>query len=386
LAAAAHVAGVRVAYFSDSVPPIADGVSRTLCRLVDTLLEEHVGFRFFAAVQPPADLPWARRIHTVPAVPFPAYPTYKVGLPFAAAVDPLVQRFRPDLVHVVSPTLLGLYGLDVARRRRIPVVGSFHTDFASYLPYYGLGALQPQGWKYLRWFYNRCAVTFAPSPSTREQLQHHGIARVALWERGLDPTAFSPRFRSEELRARIGASDRPVLLFVGRLVREKNLVTLAEAAAALAQRGQRFKLVLVGDGPMAPELRRALPDAHFAGFQEGEALARWYASADLFVFPSSTETFGNVILEAFASGLPVVAVNQGGARDLVDPGVNGVLADAASPADLAAAIHTLLERPSQITRLGCQAVQTAARYQWPAVNRRLLDGYRRVLADATRAA
>jgi glycosyltransferase involved in cell wall biosynthesis len=207
-----------------------------------------------------------------------------------------------------------------------------------------------------------------------------------LWERGLDPAAFSPHFRSEILRARIGASDRPVLLFVGRLVREKNLANLAAAITALVQRGDRFKLVLVGEGPMAPELRRALPDAHFAGFQEGEALAQWYASADLFVFPSSTETFGNVILEAFASGLPVVAVNRGGVRDLVESGVNGVLADAADPADLASAIGALLQRPSELTRLGCQAVRTAARYQWPSVNRRLLDGYRRVLADATRAA
>lgn len=377
---------MRIAYFSDSLPPIADGVSRTLSRLVDTLIEEHVDFRFFAAVQPPADLPWADRVHTVAAIPFPPYPSYKVGLPFAAAVDPLVERFRPELVHVVSPTLLGMYGLDVARRRRIPAVGSFHTDFASYLPFYGLGGLQEQGWKYLRWFYNRCAVTFAPSASTRDQLRQRGVPRVALWERGLDPAAFSPRFRSEALRARIGASDRPVLLFVGRLVREKNLADLAHAATALAQRGARFKLVLVGDGPMADDLRRMLPDAHFAGFQEGAALAQWYASADLFVFPSTTETFGNVILEAFASGLPVAAVNRGGARDLIEPGVNGVLVEPGNPDDFAAAIHALLERPSHLTNLGCQAVQTAARFQWSAVNRRLLDGYRRVLADGVRAA
>jgi glycosyltransferase involved in cell wall biosynthesis len=376
---------VRVAYFSDSLPPIADGVSRTLCRLVETLLEEHVDFRFFSAVQPPPELPWRDRVHTVAAVPMPLYPVYKVGLPFAAALDPLVERFRPDLVHVVSPTPLGLYGLDVARRRRLPAVGSFHTDFASYLPFYGLSGLHDQGWKYLRWFYNRCAVTFAPSISTRDQLRQHGIPRVSLWERGIDADLFSPRFRSEDLRARIGASDRPVLLFVGRLVREKNLADLAQAIAVLTERGDRFKLALVGEGPMETELRQLLPDAHFAGFQEGQELARWYASADLFVFPSTTETFGNVILEAFASGLPVVAVNQGGARDLVTP-ESGVLTAPGDPEAFAVAIHDLLEHPSQLTQLGCGAVQAAAGFQWPAVNRRLLDGYRRVLADGARAA
>ena len=376
---------MRIAYFSDSLPPIADGVSRTLSRLADTLLEEHIEFRFFSAVQPSLELPWANRVHTVPALPFPPYPAYKVGLPFVAALDPHVERFRPDLVHVVSPTPLGLYGLDVARRRRIPAVGSFHTDFVSYLPYYGLAGLQDQSWRYLRWFYNRCVVTFAPSASTRDQLRQHGIGRVSLWERGLDPAAFSPRFRSEELRARIGASDRPLLLYVGRLVREKNLAELVLAGAALQARGVRFKLALVGDGPMAAELKQRLPHAHFAGFQEGADLARWYASADLFVFPSTTETFGNVLLEAFASGLPVVAVNQGAARDLVTAD-NGALTEPGDPAGFAAAIHALLDRPSHLTQLACAAMQTAARFEWPAVNRRLLDGYRRVLADSARAA
>lgn len=377
---------MRVAYFSDSLPPIADGVSRTLCRLVETLLEEHVPFRFFSAVRPGPEWSWSDRVHQVAAVPFPPYPDYKVALPFAGALDPLVTAFRPDLIHVVSPTLLGLYGLDVAKRRGIPVVGSFHTDFVSYLPFYRLAALEDHGWRYLRWFYNRCRVTFAPSEDTRSLLRHHGLRRVDVWERGIDPRAFSPAFRSEELRHEIGAAECPVLLYVGRLVREKNLGDLAAADARLRAAGDRYKLVLVGDGPMAAELRTLLPEAHFAGFQQGEALARWYASADVFVFPSTTETFGNVILEAFASGLPVVAADKGGARDLIRAGENGLLARPGDAEHLAAQIHALLARPSLLTQLGCGAVVSAARYQWPVVNRRLLDGYRRVLAEAARVA
>ncbi|HVO36478.1 MAG TPA: glycosyltransferase family 1 protein, partial [Gemmatimonadales bacterium] len=280
----------------------------------------------------------------------------------------------------------GMYGLDVARRRGVPAVGSFHTDFVSYLPFYGLSGFEFQGWRYLRWFYDRCRTTFAPSADTRAKLQRHGIHRVELWERGIDRRAFSPAFRSESLRRQLGAPERPVLLYVGRLVREKNLLDLVAATERLAQLGDRFTLALVGDGPMTAELKRLLPAAHFAGFQQGADLARWYASADLFVFPSTTETFGNVILEAFASGLPVVTVDRGGVRDLVKPGENGVLARPGLPDDFARQIHDLLARPAALRELGAGALQTAARYQWPAVNRRLLDGYRELLPQTARAA
>jgi len=377
---------MRVAYFSDSLPPIADGVSRTLCRLVETLLEDHVDFRFFSAVKPGPEHPWTGRVHKVPSIPFPPYPDYRIGLPLPGLLDRLVEDFRPDVVHVVSPTPLGMYGLDVARRRGVPVVGSFHTDFVSYLPFYGLGGLEFQAWRYLRWFYNRCRTTFAPSADTRARLLRFGIPRVGLWERGIDRRAFSPAFRSEELRQRLGAARRPILLYVGRLVREKNLLDLVAAADWLARRGDTFTLVLVGDGPMGAELRRLLPAAHFAGFQQGADLARWYASADLFVFPSTTETFGNVILEAFASGLPVVAVDRGGVRDLVRPGENGVVARAGVPEDLGLHIHELLSHPDTLRQLGAGALRTAAQYQWPVVNRRLLDGYRELLPKTARAA
>jgi glycosyltransferase involved in cell wall biosynthesis len=197
---------------------------------------------------------------------------------------------------------------------------------------------------------------------------------------------FTPRLRSESLRQRVGATDRPLLLFVGRLVREKNLAELAEAVERLAGWESRFRLAIVGDGPMKDELMARLPAAHFAGFQEGRQLAEWYASADVFVFPSTTETFGNVILEAFASGLPVIAADKGGTRDLVAHGENGLLTKPGDAADLAQQIHTLLDRPSYATKLGCGALRTAASYEWSAVNRALLDGYRRVLAEGVRAA
>ncbi len=371
---------MRVAYFTDSLPPITDGVARTLANLSSTLLAERVEFRFFSGVEPPPGLSWADRIHTIGSVPFPPYPYYRVALPWSFTLDRFVDQFRPDLVHVVSPTPLGLYGINYARRRGLPVVGSFHTHFVSYFRFYGVGGMEGLGWRYLAWFYNQCAVTYAPSPTTAQELRGHGIPSVELWARGIDCTHFSPAHRSAALRSAVGAGDRPLALYVGRLVREKNLAVLVGAMALLRQRSTPFALALVGDGPMRAELERRLPGAIFAGTQSGDALARWYASADMFVFPSTTETFGNVILEAFASALPVVGADSGGVHDLIADGGNGFLAAPDSAEDLARCLERLLSGRLLTRLLGQRARRTALGYRWPDVNRRLLRSYARVLA------
>jgi len=379
---------MRVAYFTDSLPPVADGVTRTLSRLAETLETESVDFRFFSAVRPDPALPWSSRVHKVAAVPFPLYPYYRLGLPTAGQLDESLRVFQPDLIHVVSPTPLGMFGLDRAERLGVPVVGSFHTDFCSYLPYYGLARWEPAAWRYLRWFYNRCRVNLAPSPSMAERLREHGVQRVELWQRGIDTRRFSPALRSDALREQVGAGERPLLLYVGRLVREKNLDDLVAAVRALRETvgSNAFRLAVVGEGPHSATLRARLPEAHFAGYQQGAALAQWYASADLFVFPSTTETFGNVILEAFASGLPVVGADACGTRDLVTHGVNGLLARPNDGPDLANRIAELLGDRARLARLGEAAERTALRYQWPAVNRGLLESYRRVIDGIALAA
>jgi glycosyltransferase involved in cell wall biosynthesis len=379
---------MRVAYFTDALPPMADGVTRSLSRLVETLPQHDVAFRFFAGVRPDPGLPWRDRVHKVTGfrVPLPLYPSYRLGLPVAGLAA--LRAFRPDVVHVLSPTLLGLFGVEGARRLGIPVVGSFHTDFMAYLRFHGLERWERHGWRYLRWFYNRCSVTLAPSSSMAQRLRENGVERVGLWERGIDPQHFSPALRSEALRERARACDRPLLLYVGRLVREKNLEDLAAAVAILNKTigPDAFRLAIVGDGPFAPELKQRLPHAHFAGYQQNGALARWYASADLFVFPSTTETFGNVVLEALASGVPVVGADACGTRDLVQHGVNGLLCQPNDPADLARNITWLLTDATRLERLSDAAEVTALRYRWPDVNARLLESYRVVVRGVARAA
>jgi glycosyltransferase involved in cell wall biosynthesis len=282
------------------------------------------------------------------------------------------------VIHAVNPTLLGIWAQGYAERTGIPVVSSFHTDFVSYFKYYGLGMLEELGWRYLAWFYNRCAATYAPTTTTAAMLTDRGIERVELWERGIDRQRYSPEHRDDALRQAVSPDGDPILLYVGRLVREKDLADLVEATHRLEARGQRFRLALVGAGPMEAELRARLPHAHFAGYQQGEALSRWYASADLFVFPSTTETFGNVLLEAFASGLPVVAAARGGVQDLVRRGRNGLLVEPHDGAGLADAVEAIIRNPGYAAQLRRGALLTARRYDWTDVNRRLLQSYARV--------
>lgn len=369
---------MRVAYFTDSLPPTADGVARTLSHLAGTLETEGVDFRFFAAARPDPALAWRDRVSRVATV---------LGLPIAGGLDEALNRFRPDLIHVMSPTPLGVFGLNRGERLGVPVVASFHTDFRSYLPQYGLAQWERAAWHYLRWFYNRCSESLAPSPSMAVRLREHGLQRVGLWQRGIDTRRFSPALRSDALRERVGAGERPLLLYVGSLAREKNLEDLVAAMGVLrATLGPTFQLAVVGDGPYGDTLRSRLSDAHFAGHQQGAALAQWYASADVFVFPSTTEMFGNVILEAFASGLPVVGADACGTRDLVTHGVNGLLARPNDGRDLAARIVELLADRARLARLSEAAEQTALAYQWPVVNLGLLDSYRRVLDGIALAA
>ncbi len=370
---------MRIAFFTDSLPPLTDGVTRTLSELATTLEDAGIEFRFVSAVRPDASVPWRRHVRVVPSVPLPLYRSYRVGVPVAPRLVSELDVFAPDIVHVVTPSPLGLWGVSYAERRGIPTVGSFHTDFASCLRFYGLGCVEALAWRCAKRLHNRYALTLAPSAHVAETLLARGIRNVALWKRGVDPTQFSPAFRSPGLRARVGADAAPILLYVGRLCREKNLDALVLTADELRRAGVAHRLVLVGDGPLAGELRERLPDALFTGVQRGDDLASWYASADLFVFPSVVETFGNVVLEAFSSGVPVVAFDAGGVRELVASGRNGLLVSPDSPSGLADAVSSLLADRELRARLSRGALATATRHRWPEVNRALLVHYARLV-------
>jgi len=371
---------VRVAYFTESLLPHVDGVSLTLARLFDTLLAEGIDFRVFSPFLPGPEVPWADRVRKVPYVRFPLYPDYRVALP-TFGVGGVLDDFQADLVHTVSPTPLAYRAVTAARRRGLPAVASFHTHFVSYFRYYRVRPLEGAGWRVLRHFYGRCDAVFAPSRAMIRELDRNGIPDVRLWSRGIDPDRFNPGRRSEALRQRI-PGEGPIVLFGGRLVREKDLDDLVAMSGILRRRGEPFRLALVGDGPMRAELESRLPDARFAGHLEGTELAAWYASADIFVFPSTTETFGNVVLEAMASGTPPVVVDRGGVMDLVEDGRTGRVTAANHPEHLAGAVGELLRDEAGRARLGSAAREAAVERSWAAINRALVDEYRLLVAAA----
>jgi phosphatidylinositol alpha 1,6-mannosyltransferase len=373
---------MRVAYFTESLFPHVDGVSRTLAQLFTSLLHHGIEFRVYSPFVPGSEVPWAERVRRVPYFNFPLHPDYRVSLPYGHGALDDAEQFAPDLVHVVSPTLMAARAQKWAQARRIPVVSSYHTHFVSYGRFYRMGWLEGFGWWMNRRFYSRCERVYPPSYSIIRELAEHGITNTELWSRGIDLDRFSPRFRDPELRRLAGAEgDTPLVLMVSRLVKEKDLADLVEMQRLLRARGTRHRLVLVGDGPMRAELERDLPDAYFAGHQEGESLARWYASGDVFVFPSTTETFANVVLEAEASGVPPVVVDRGGPPDLVEQGVTGFIARPNDPEDLAGYVERLLQDAALRTRMGAAAHAAAQGRDWPTINGALIDSYARVIEE-----
>jgi len=372
---------MRIAVFTESLPPNTDGVSRTYSYLAETLREKGMDFRFYSPFKPETGYFWKNRVRKIWSFPFPLYKKYKISLPLFDNPEQELDRFRPDIIHVSSPTPLGYFGLRYARRHFIPAAATYHTHFVSYFPYYGLQAMEPMGWSILRHFHNSFLINLAPSESARLEIQTQGIKNVELWERGVDLRLFSPRFFSRDTRRIMGSADRQKLLFVGRLVKEKNIDDLLDAAKLLRAKGYPFDLAFIGDGPMKEEIRQREPGAYLPGYLHGQELAAVYASSDIFVFPSTTETFGNVLQEAWASGLPVVGVRAGGSQDLIQHGLNGLICEPKNPTEFAANIEILLQNQGLRRKMSENALNLIQDRTWTAINGRLLNRYETLIRD-----
>jgi glycosyltransferase involved in cell wall biosynthesis len=313
---------------------------------------------------------------------FPLYPELRLAPP-RASLRNTIREFNPDLLHVADPAFLGIAGLYYAGGNeggalRLPLVVSYHTDLPAYLRYYKLGFLEPHIWRIMRVRHNRATVNLCTSHAMADQLNSHGIRRVALWPGGVDTARFCPGRRSSAMRERLtaGNPDSPLLLYVGRLSPEKNLETLKPMLQALP--GAR--LALVGDGPHHKALQH-----HFtgmpvvmAGFLRGIELAEAFASADVFVMPSRTETLGLVVLEAMSSGLPVVGARAGGIPEMIEDGVSGCLYDEESGA--VALIQSFIGSPERRAKVGAAARIHAARQSWSHATTILLEHYRTACA------
>jgi glycosyltransferase involved in cell wall biosynthesis len=224
-------------------------------------------------------------------------------------------------------------------------------------------------------------MIYAASKSAKAHLKRLGIKKIELWNRGVDLNRFSPSFRRNDLKKSINAENLPLLLVVGRLVKYKDLEDIVDIDSLLSKKNLSYKWVFVGQGPMRKSLQKKLPDAHFTGFIHGNELSQWYASSDLLVFPSTTETFGNVILEAFASGIPVIVSNRGGVTENIQERINGIIAQAKSPEDFAEKIEFLLKNRDALKKMGGFARNTAENRSWQATNLALLKSYEKILSS-----
>lgn len=370
--------GLRLALCSDTYLPQVNGVARTLARLVDAVRVEGGDVRVFTTADPGAEPD--ETVRRSPSIPFWAYPQLQLAAPAPAVLEREMVEWGATLVHAATPFGIGLAARAAARRAGIPFVTSYHTSFSAYARFYRLGALSVPGWKFLRWFHNGGRRTYCPSHAVERELREQGFERIAVWSRGVDAGHFHPRRRSEALRARLGAGPADVVVaYVGRLALEKGLDLAMEGMRLAMARDARLVFVLAGDGPYATECRRAaVPRTTFLGQVVGSALAELYASADLFVFPSTTDTFGNVLLEAMASGTPIVAADAPPTRELLAESGGGVSFRARSASAMAEAVLRLAADADERRRLAVEGRAAAERRSWSAVFEELFADYARV--------
>src|SRR5258706_615512 len=382
------MAMMRVAIITENFLPKLDGVTRTLARLLEYLQANGHRALLLGPESGMQEYAGAEVVGTA-GFPLPFYPELKFNF-FRPLFIRRLNEFQPDIVHLVDPVVLGATGLAAARFLNKPVVSSYHTNMAAYCAYFGVPIFTRPMWAYNRLIHSQCALTFCPSPSTAGMLEKQGFQNLRIWSRGVDTTLFRPERRSAELRASwLHRHKRPgektVLLYTGRISWEKNLRLLTQAYRNMDHK--RCHLVIVGQGPAFGEIQQELADlpVTFTGYLQGEYLAAAYASADIFAFPSRSETFGQVVLEAMASGLPVAGVRSEGVCDLVQNGETGLLLDTQGLSEKEESLayhefiaHLIANIPLR-QRLRQPALQTARQRSSPDAMKNLVQGYRNVI-------
>ena len=372
---------MRVTLVTETYFPQVNGVSRTLGELARFLTEsgdrvQLIHPDYGAAVD-------RERVQTVRSIALPFYKELHLPRPPFGSIHRAIDSFRPEIVHIATEATLGLSVLRFALRRRLPVVSSFHTNFDQYSGHYGVGWARGLIWRYLRWFHNRTRETYVPSDATVRELERRGFDRTVLWKRGVDSSLFRPgRVGRHEVRRALGwSADDVVITYVSRIATEKNVDYLADALAKVASRRPDVRILLVGDGPSRPSLEKRIGSfARFAGYRQGEDLADHYAASDVFAFASLTETFGNVVLEAMASGLPVVALRAGGVGETVQSGSTGSLVEPSDPpARFASILLGLIEQPEERRRMAQAARTYALSQSWDAIMAGLRARYQSVI-------
>jgi glycosyltransferase involved in cell wall biosynthesis len=366
---------LRLSVVTETWPPEINGVSLTLSKLVQGLCARNHQVQLIRPRQTRVDQALNHSGFEevlMRGMPIPRYPELKLGLPGKRALIQAWTLKRPDLVHIATEGPLGWSALQAARRLRLPVTSDFRTNFHAYSQHYGVGWLRKPIVAYLRKFHNLTRLTMVPTQALRAELMAGGFHNVQVVARGVDTQLFNPARRSEALRAAWGANENSlVLLVVGRLAAEKNLDVALRAFEVMHATHADVKLVFVGDGPLREQLRQRCPSAVFAGMRRQDELATYYASADVFLFPSVTETFGNVTVEALASGLPVLAFDTAAAADWVRHDGNGWLVPVDDEAAYLRVAADLAAQTARIAQAGARARAQVAQLDWQQIARQV---------------
>jgi glycosyltransferase involved in cell wall biosynthesis len=366
---------LRIAFVTETYPPEVNGVSLSVARFIEGLRRRNHEIQLIRPRQTRADQGGGSREFEqvlMRGLPIPRYPGLKMGLPAKRALTEMWSLSRPDLVHIVTEGPLGWSALQAATKLKLPVTSDFRTNFHAYSLHYGVGWLKKPIASYLRKFHNRTLATLVPTEHQRRELARLGFRELKVVARGVDTQLFNPERRSPALRRSWGAGpDDLVVLYVGRLAPEKNIPLLAQAFQAMQASRPDARLVLVGDGPGRAALERQFPQAVFAGVRRGEDLAAHYASGDVFLFPSLTETFGNVTLEAMASGLALLAYGYAAAAEHVRHGENGFLAPYNDEAAFVRVAGEIAANPAAWREAGAAARSSALNLDWERVVRLL---------------
>jgi phosphatidylinositol alpha 1,6-mannosyltransferase len=368
---------VKIGIVTESFLPQINGVTNSVLRILEHFRERGHDAMVVAPGDGPVEYVGAPVVR-VPAVPLPVYRSFPIALP-TRQVEHALREYRPDIVHLASPTVLGGMGAVAAQRLDVPAVAVFQSDLPGFVRRYGLGVTAPAAWGWLRWIHRHAALTLAPSSVVAWELEQRGFAPVARWIRGVDLDRFDPVHRSELLRRHIAPRGEVVVGYVGRLAAEKQVDRLVRLADLPGTR-----LVIVGDGPLRARLERRLTRARFLGFRTGGDLSATMASLDVFVHPGEAETFCQAVQEALASGVPVVAPAAGGPIDLVRHGVNGWLFPSGRPDLLRGAVAELATHAAAREAMGRAARASVEGRTWPQLGDELLAHYERVLGIETR--
>lgn len=369
---------MRVALFTETFLPKIDGIVTVICLLLDHLTERGIET---IVVAPKMGVTHYKQtpVIGVPGVTLPLYPELKVGPPTLSTYRQL-KDFDPDIAHFIHPALIGGAGMLMAKHLDIPTVASFHLDISRLVHHFNLGFIEPVTDWLTRFMFNQADYTLAPSRLIQQDMLALGVKDVGLWRRGVDAERFNPRFYSDAMRRTLsdGHPDDVVLLYVGRLSDEKQLDHLRP----ILEQVPGTRLALVGDGPARESLEHhfAGTNTYFMGYMQGETLSQAYASADIFVFPSALETFGLVVVEAMAAGLPVVASRVGGVTDVVYEGRTGYTFDSGDIPALVEGVRRIATSRERITQMGLDARAFAETQTWPAMMDEVIDLYARLIA------